>query len=99
MTKMLGKKVWEAECDTYGKWRTGKELPGQSYVQHLDIGKYRVVHNADKLFNVGLSLRGELGLIQLTDISNVAFAVEISIDGEPKDLPFYMCISEAATNG
>ena len=99
MTKLLGVKLLEGQCKANGQWEPKKQLPGQSYIQHPDVGWYRVYHNLGKRFNIGLSLLGQPGIIKVVDVTNSYFAVEITVDGVYTDLPFYMSLSEVKIDG
>lgn len=95
MTRLLKKPLLEANCDAKGKWLPRRHLPGQSYIQHPDSGFYRVIHNHKKLYNVGVSLLGKKGHIEVSNITDISFDVRISLEGTPADMPFYMSLSEA----
>ena len=95
MTKILRKPRIEGECDSKGQWLPKKQLLGQSYIQHPEPGFYRVIHNLNKMYNVGTSLLGKQGTVEIFNITLISFDVNIKLNGTPVDIPFHMTLSEA----
>lgn len=92
MTKLLGKKLIQGSCDPKGQWVKGKQLPGQSFIQHPEPGFYRVYHNLNKQFNIGLSVKEGVG--KLGNITKDSFEVTVTRNNEPIDTYIYMSLSE-----
>lgn len=89
-------KLIRAIISDKGYFSLGHQPPGQWYIQHLDTGLYRVVHNLNRLdygVSAGKHLTDEYLTIETFALDEISFGVKISKDGEPVDRPFEIAVN------
>lgn len=89
--------LFRAAIHPNGEFIANKKIyVGQWYVQHLDIGTYRIVHNLNTNFygvSAGKHNTDEALTIETSNLDDISFTVKIAKDGEPVDRAFEFAVN------
>lgn len=89
----------EGACNADGSWKRGWQPPGQSYVRLNSQGNYTVVHNQNRTdYSVSVSLINSIGSIEIKNLTDVSFDVEIKLENNLANIPFRFAMSFTSKN-
>lgn len=93
MNKVLSSTI-EGACNANAIWKKGWQPPGQWYVKKETIGVYTIVHNLNTIkYSIVASLLKSPGTIEIRNLTDISFDLEIKEDSALKDRDFRFAVS------